>query len=199
MTFEHAVLGHKVQPNDLYQIALWLGATVFVMTGLVMIAWNVDMASMFIVLCVPTAVINVFWLNLLKPVTGISFNKLELLILSIILFIGWAIASVLWLNAFEGVVIAILLLGLIVIICLLPKYAGTEISPEMDERIRKIVAFTGSDAFNISFVFTALMFLLSFFKVVTMNVAQGFFLIFLLMLFARTMAMAYYSNRGDVE
>ena len=199
MTFDQLVIGHKVQPNDLYQIALWLGATVFVMMGLGMIIWNVDMSIMFIVLCVPMAVINVFWLNLLKPVTVVSFNKLELLLLSIILFIGWVIASVLWLNAFEGIVIAILLLGLIVIICLLPKYAGTEISPGMDERIRKIVAFTGSDAFNVSFVFTALIYLLCFFKVVTMSATRGFALIFLLMLFARTISMAYYINRGDIE
>ena len=188
-----------MRPNDLYKIALWIGALVFVIMGLAMIAWNVDISSMFIVLCIPTAVINIVWLKVLRPITGAAFNKLELLLLSAILFIAWVIAAALWLNAFVSVVIALLLLVVIAVICLLPDYAGKEINPERDERYRKINAFSGSDAFSVSFVFAALIFALSFFKVLTMNTTQGFALVFLLMLFARSVAMAYYNNRGDVE
>ena len=195
MTFENAIFGHRARSNDLYKIALWLGTAVFVVMGLAMIAWNVDTSSMFIVLCIPTATINVVWLKILKPITGIAFNKLELLMLSLILFIAWAIAAALWLNAFESVVIALLLLGVIAVICLLPDYAGKEINPERDERYRKINAFSGSDAFSVSFVFAALILVLSFFKMLTMNATQGFALVFLLMLFARSVAMAYYNNR----
>lgn len=199
MTFEHAVLGHKARPNDLYKIALWLGAAVFVIMGLAMIAWNVDISSMFIVLCVPTAIINIVWLKILRPITGAAFNKLELLLLSVILFIAWVIAAALWLNALESVIIAMLLLGVIAVICLLPDYVGKEINPERDERYRKINAYTGSDAYSVTFVFAALIFVLSFFKVLMMSATQGFALVFLLMLFARSVALAYYNNKGDVE
>ena len=199
MTFENAIFGHRARSNDLYKIALWMGTTVFVIMGLAMIAWNVDTSGMFIVLCIPTAIINVVWLKILGPITGAAFNKLELLMLSVVLFIAWVIAAVLWLNAFESVVIALLLLAIIAVICLLPDYAGKEINPERDERYRKINAFSGSDAFSISFVFAALIFALSFFKVLSMSATQGFALVFLLMLFSRSVAMAYYNNRGDVE
>lgn len=199
MTLENVVLGHRMRPKDSYKITLWLGATVFVMMGLAMIAWKVDMSSMFIVLCIPTAMINIVWLKVLRPITGAAFNKLELLLLSVILFIAWAIVAALWLNAFESVVIALILLVLVAVICLLPDYAGKEINPERDERYRKINAYTGSDAYDITFVFAALIFMTSFFKVIAMSAAQGFALAFLLMLFARSVAMAYYNNRGDVE
>jgi len=199
MTLENAIFGHRARSNDLYKIALWLGALVFIIMGLAMIAWNVDTSSMFIVLCIPTVVINIVWLKVLRPITGAAFNKLELLLLSVILFIAWVIAAALWFSALESVVIALLLLAVIAVICLLPDYAGKEINPERDERYRKIIAFSGSDAFSVSFVFAALIFVLSFFKVLTISVTQGFALVFLLMLFARSVAMAYYNNRGDVE
>jgi hypothetical protein len=200
MNLEKAVFGHKATSRDLYLASLWLGSTALVFLGLILTALNLD-ATLLVFLILFFTALAFLWLRpgIKAPINGVVFKKFELLMLAVVALAAWIFVSVLWLMSVWSVLITLLLLGAIALILWLPGYAGSGASPEEDERLRKLEAFSSADSFNITFAFTVLLFVMGFFNVVAMDLRQAFIILVLLFIFTKSISMAYYNRRGDVE
>jgi hypothetical protein len=200
MSFEQAVFGHRATPRDIYLATLWLCSTALVFTGLSLIALNRDVGLLtfvFLLFAVPA-----FFLlrpDLKAPITGVVFKKFELLMLGVIALATWIFISALWFRSIWAVIVTLLLLGAIALVLRLPGYAGKGVSPEEDERLRKLDAFSSADAFNITFVFITLICLLGFFRIVVMDFRQAFTIIVFLIIFLKSVSLSYYNRKGDVQ
>lgn len=200
MSFEQAVFGHKATPRDFYLAALWLGSTALVFLGLSLIALNIDVELLVFVYFLFAAPTFLFLRPDLKaPINGVYFKKFELLMLAVMALAAWIFISVLWFRSIWAIFVALLLLGLMALILWLPGYAGRGANPELDERLRKLEAFSSADSFNITLAFTVLLFVMGFFRIVAMDLRQAFTILVLLFFFTKSISIAYYYRRGDVE
>lgn len=199
MSFVHAVLGHMIKPRDLYTAMYWLGSAMFIALGLGLVYFNVGLTEMALILMLIVAPINLFLRpDMRQPIVGISIKKFELIFMIVILLLAWIFISVMWFRSAWAVLIALLLLAIIAVLAMLPGYAGRGVNPEEDERIRKIVAFSSADSWNIMAVLVPLLFILSLLGPVTMSLPQGLALTFMALLFTRSASAVYYYHMGDV-
>jgi hypothetical protein len=200
MSLEHSVFGHKATSGDFYLAALWLGSTAFVFLGLSLLALSMDVEWLLVVYGLFIAPALFFLRPDLKaPINGVVFKKFELLMLSIIALATWILVSVLWFRSLWAVPVTLILLGVMALILWLPGYAGSGVNPDEDERLRKLEAFSSADAFNITFAFTVLLFLIGFSSVIAMDLRQAFTILVLLFIFTKSISITYYYRRGDIE
>lgn len=200
MSLGEIIFGHRATARDLYLAALWLSSTVLVFFGLSLIALNMDVGLLvFVFLFIAVPAFLFLRPDLKAPISGVVFKNFELLMLAVIALVAWVFISVLWFRSMWAVIMLLVLFGIIALILWLPAYVGRGTNPEEDERLRKLEAFSSADSFNITFLFTVVLFMMGFFKVIAMDLRQAFTILVLLFIFTKSLSMAYYYRRGDIE
>jgi hypothetical protein len=197
MNYDNLVFGHKAMPRDIYQAALWISSTALVFLGLSLIMLNLDIGLIFLPFSIVVAIVVLFLRpDLNAPVSGVVFKKFELLMFAVIGLVAWIFISVFWFRTIWAVFVSVLIMGLIALILWLPGFVGRGADPEADERLRKLDAFSSADSFNVMFVFIALVFILGFFRMITIDLRQALTILMLLAIFVKSISLAYYYRRG---